>query len=97
MKNIRTYSELSKLKTFKERYNYLKLDNIVREIYGTILVHHINPITKDDIINNKDFILNPEYLISTSKLTHDAIHYSDDSILDMDPIIRLPNDMCPWK
>lgn len=138
MKNIRTYSELSKLKTFKERYNYLKLDNVVgeetfgfdryinqmfykseewkrvrnyvisrdngcdlgipgREIYGTILVHHINPITKDDIINNKDFILNPEYLISTSKLTHDAIHYSDDSILDMDPIIRSPNDMCPWK
>lgn len=68
-----------------------------REIYGRILVHHINPITKDDILNRAHKLFDLENLICTSKLTHDAIHYGDDSILFKDPIERRPNDTCPWK
>lgn len=68
-----------------------------REIYGKILVHHMNPITKDDILNRTDFLLNPEYLICTIKSTHDAIHYSDEGLLMKEPITRTKNDTCPWR
>ena len=67
------------------------------EIYGRILIHHMNPITADDILKRSDFLLNPEYLICTIKNTHDAIHYSDESLLITDPIERSKNDTCPWK
>lgn len=67
------------------------------EIYGKILIHHINPISKKDILERSDFLLNPEYLICTSKTTHDAIHYGDASLLPMKPIERRPNDTCPWR
>lgn len=139
MSNIRTYSELCKLKTFKERFEYLKIGGIVGEetfgfdrylnqafynsdewkrvrnyvitrdngcdlgipdreiIDSIILVHHMNPITKEDIINRSDFLLDPEYLICTIKNTHDAIHYGDESLLYQDPIVRSVNDTCPWK
>lgn len=62
-----------------------------------ILVHHMNPISKDDILRRSDFLLNPEYLICTIKTTHDAIHYGDESLLALDPIVRTRNDTCPWK
>lgn len=68
-----------------------------REIYGRILIHHMNPITKEDVLNRTDLLLNPEYLICTSKLTHDAIHYGDEDLLIKDPVVRRPNDTCPWK
>lgn len=68
-----------------------------REIYGRILVHHMNPITMDDIVNHSSWILDPEYLITTVKNTHDAIHYSDENLLIKDPIERRKNDMCPWR
>lgn len=68
-----------------------------REIYGRILVHHMNPITKRDILERSPIALDPEYLITTSKLTHDAIHYGDENLLMRDPIIRKPNDTCPWR
>lgn len=68
-----------------------------REIYGKILIHHMNPITKKDILERTDLLLNPMYLISVTKQTHDAIHYSDDSILMKDPIVRSRNDTCPWR
>ena len=138
-KNIRTYSELSKLKTFRERYEYLKLDGTVGEetfgfdryinqmfykseewkrirnyvitrdngcdlgiqdrkiIDSVILVHHMNPITKKDIINKNEILLDPEYLITTIKPTHDAIHYGDENLLAEDLIVRSKNDTCPWK
>lgn len=67
------------------------------EIFGQILIHHMNPITKDDILHRKDFILNPEYLITTVKKTHDAIHYGDESLLITAPIERRKNDTCPWR
>ena len=68
-----------------------------REIYGKILIHHMNPITKKDILDRTDLLLNPMYLISVTKQTHDAIHYSDESILINDPIVRSRNDTCPWR
>lgn len=68
-----------------------------REIDGKILVHHMNPVTVDDILKARDWIIDPEYLISTVKPTHDAIHYGDESLLMTDPIERRPNDTCPWK
>lgn len=69
-----------------------------REIIGsTILVHHMNVITMDDIINKTDFLLNPDYLITTTKLTHNAIHYGASDSLKNFVFERKPNDMCPWK
>ena len=68
-----------------------------REIHSTIIVHHMNPITKDDILRRSEFLLNPEYLISTVKNTHDAIHYGDEDLLIKLPIERKENDTCPWR
>lgn len=67
------------------------------DIHGKIFVHHMNPVTKDDILHNFDSLLNPEFLISTSKRTHDAIHYGNEDLLPQSPIIRTRNDTCPWK
>lgn len=135
---LRTYSELKQLKTFEERYEYLKLDGQVgadtfgfdrylnqvfykspewrsirnevivrdngcdlgiegREIHTKILVHHMNPISKKDILERSDILLNPEYLITTVKRTHDAIHYGDSDTLIKDHIERSANDTCPWR
>lgn len=68
-----------------------------REIHGKIIVHHMNPITIDDIVSASDFLLNPEYLICTLKSTHDAIHYGDENLLIKAPVERTKNDTCPWK
>lgn len=69
-----------------------------REIKGQrILVHHMNPITVEDVVNQTDYLLNPEYLICVTKRTHDAIHYGDEGLLLIDPIERTINDTCPWK
>ena len=139
MNKIRTYSELITIPTYKERFNYLKLDGLVGketfgydryinqqlyqhnprwksvrdkviirdngcdlgvegyEIFGKIIVHHMNPITMDDIINDRDWIYDPEYLICTVHNTHNAIHYGDEKQLITAPIVRTKNDTCPWK
>ena len=68
-----------------------------REIRGKILVHHMNPITKEDIVRRSKYLLDPEYLICTVKNTHDAIHYGDESLLIKAPIERQKNDTCPWR
>lgn len=68
-----------------------------REIHSRIIVHHMNPITKDDILYRSAFLLNPEYLICTVKNTHDAIHYGDEGLLIKVPIERTQNDTCPWR
>ena len=67
------------------------------EIYSRILTHHINPITKDDIIQRSRILLDPENLITTVKRTHDAIHYGDSNLLMRAPIERRKNDTCPWR
>ena len=67
------------------------------EIHGNILVHHINPITVEDVINRNPCIFDPDNVICTSLNTHNAIHYSDESILITEPVVRTPYDTCPWK
>lgn len=135
---IRTYSELIKLPTFEERFQYLKLNGDVgvetfgfdrylnqafyssdewksirnqviirddgcdlgiegREIYKRIIIHHMNPITKEDLLYRTEYLLNPEYMICTMKNTHDAIHYGDENLLFKEPVERKPNDTCPWR
>jgi hypothetical protein len=66
------------------------------EIRDKILVHHMNPIWIDDIENRNPDILNPEFLICTSNLTHQAIHYGDKSLLPERPIERRPGDTRLW-
>lgn len=135
---IRSYSELSKLKTFEERYQYLRLNGMVgaetfgfdrylnqmfyrsqrwksvrdfvfvrdngcdlgvegRDIYGRYIIHHMNPITIEDIERESEFLLDPEFLISTIHNTHNAIHYGDEKLLVTAPIERTKNDTCPWR
>ena len=67
------------------------------EIYGKIMVHHMNPITMDDILKERDWIYDPEFLISTAHITHNAIHYGNEKLLVTEPIVRMKNDTCPWK
>ena len=67
------------------------------EIRGKIIVHHMNPITMDDIIHDRDCIYDPEFLICTVHNTHNAIHYGDENLLVKAPIERTPFDTCPWK
>lgn len=67
------------------------------EIPGKIIVHHMNPLDVEDIVRRSDFVLNPEYLISTVLSTHNAIHYGDESLLPRLPIERSMYDTCPWK
>ena len=67
------------------------------EIYGRVIIHHMNPISAKDISDATDYLLNPEYLICVSHLTHNAIHYGDESILVTTPIERRKNDTCPWR
>lgn len=68
-----------------------------RCIYGTIIIHHMNPITLQDLERDSDYLLNPEYLICTTHNTHNAIHYGDESLLILAPIERSKNDTCPWR
>lgn len=134
---IRTYDELIKLKTFEDRYEYLRLggsvgrstfgfdrylnqmlytsgrwrtlrDHIIirdnacdlgitdREILSKIIIHHMNPVTPDDIRYARDHVFGPEFLISTSSNTHNAIHFGDDSLLYRLPPERKPGDTSLW-
>lgn len=67
------------------------------EIHGRIYIHHMNPLLLEDIVDRTEFLLNPEYLITTTHSTHNAIHYGDESLLVTAPIERAPNDTCPWR
>lgn len=134
---IRSFRELRKLKTFEDRYRYLRLNGIVGEetfgfdrylnqilynskrwrstrdniiirdngcdlgideyeIQGRIIIHHMNPITIEDVEMERDIVYDPNFLISTSHNTHNAIHYGDESLLPKLPIERKLNDTCPW-
>lgn len=68
-----------------------------REILNSPVIHHMNPISIDDIRNSTEFLLNPNYLITTTANTHRAIHYGDESIFLLENLDRHPNDTCPWK
>lgn len=135
---IRTYSELSRLDTFEERFEYLKLDGnvglstfgfdryinqrfytsyewrsarhnvIVRDlgrdlgvygydIHSHILIHHINPIVVEDILHGEEWIFDQEYLITTTKKTHNAIHFGTENRFPQTVITRTPNDTRLWS
>lgn len=134
---IKTYSELSKLQTFDDRFDYLRLGGsvgqatfgfdryinqqfytsrqwkdvrnhvIVRdngcdlgvigyEIHVGILIHHINPMVPDDIIHAEEWILDPDFLITTTHNTHNAIHYGDKSLIPKVVTERTPGDTKLW-
>lgn len=134
----RNYTELSRLKTFKERFEYLSLKGsvgketfgfdrmfnqrfytskewkhvrdlvIVRDngcdlgledfpILGRIYIHHLNQFTMEDLEKHPSVLLDPEYLISVSFDTHNAIHYGSESLLPKEPVERKKNDTCPWR
>ena len=136
---LRKYSELRRLKTFEERYRYLRLPGrvgsetfgydrylnqllyrsgrwrstrdvvIIRdggcdlgiddyEIRGQIIIiHHMNQITIEDIELDRSEVYDPEFLITTTFNTHQAIHYGNESLLPRLPIVRRRNDTCPWR
>lgn len=134
---IRRYSELSRLETFEERFEYLSLRGqvgcetfgssrwinqrfytsrewrrlrdvvIVRDnscdlgvdgydIHVKLIVHHMNPLTEEDIIHGTQFALDPEFLICTTHETHNAIHYGDVSLLSKPYEPRRPGDTKLW-
>lgn len=68
-----------------------------REIFDRLIVHHMNPLRPEDFFDRSDFLLNPEYLITTSHSTHNAIHYGNEELLIKDPVPRFKNDTCPWR
>lgn len=135
---IKSYSELMRLPTFIERFEYLRLAVLIgdktfgyerylnqvfynspewkrfrreviirdegcdlgcddRPIVNRIEIHHINPITPEDIENRTELLMDMDNVICTSPNTHKAIHYGDSSLLAKDPIVRRPNDTCPWR
>ena len=137
MTRIRTYSELRRLETFEERFDYLKLPGTVGEatfgfwrwlnqqfytsrewrhirnvviirddgcdlgvpgfdIHTDILIHHINPVTRYALVHNEEWLLDPEYLITTTRRTHNAIHYGDKDQLLLPGIERKPGDTRLW-
>lgn len=66
------------------------------EIYSELIVHHMNPISVDDIVHKEDWILDPEFLICTTKRTHNALHFGNDSLLPDVVTSRTPNDTKLW-
>ena len=67
------------------------------EIYGRILIHHMNPITVKDVELSTEYLMNPEYLICVTHNTHNAIHYGDEKLINKGPVKKKKNDTCPWK
>ena len=68
-----------------------------RELDNYIVIHHMNPISLEDIEEERDVVYDPNYLICCSSQTHKAIHFGDENLLMKDPIIRRPHDTCPWR
>jgi hypothetical protein len=67
------------------------------ELYGKILIHHMNPIAIEDVELERDTVYDPEFLVCTSLNTHNAIHFGDESLLPKLPVERKRNDTCPWR
>lgn len=67
------------------------------EIHGRIYIHHMNPVLLKDMMYRTEYLTNPEYLITTTHSTHNAIHYGDENLLIKTPIARSKNDTCPWR
>lgn len=80
------------------RDNSCDLGLLNYELNSSVTIHHINPITLDDVATeNWDKLLDPENLITTSYNTHKAIHFGNDYMLPKLPIERTPGDTCLWR
>ena len=79
------------------RDNGCDLDCDGYDVHQRILVHHINPITVEDVLKRNPMIFDPENVITTSHNTHQAIHYGDEGLLIRAPTERTKNDTCPWR
>lgn len=137
MTRIRSYSELRRLETFEDRFDYLNLNGLVGEttfgsmrwlnqrfyishqwrsirdvvilrdngcdlgvpgfdIHTDLLIHHMNPVTREDLVHSEPWLLDPEYLITTTRRTHNAIHFGDRSLLPRLDVDRKPGDTKLW-
>ena len=67
------------------------------DVYGKVLIHHLNPITVEDVLARSRKVFDPDNLVCVSHNTHNAIHYGDADLLVTGPIIRTKNDTCPWR
>ena len=67
------------------------------DIYDKVLIHHLNPITVEDVLTRSRKVFDPDNLVCVSHNTHNAIHYGDVDLLVTGPIIRTKNDTCPWR
>ena len=67
------------------------------DIYDKVLIHHLNPITVEDVLARSRKVFDPDNLVCVSHNTHNAIHYGDMDLLVTGPIIRTKNDTCPWR
>ena len=67
------------------------------DVYGKVLIHHLNPITVEDVLARSRKVFDPDNLVCVSHNTHNAIHYGDVDLLVTGPIIRTKNDTCPWR
>lgn len=138
----RSYRELIRIPSFVDRFEYLRLSQIVGEdtfgfdryinqrfytskewrsfrnkiivrdtgrfgtgdmahedypINGTIIIHHLNPLTLEDIEEYNPALIDPDNVVAVSHMTHEAIHFGSVDLLPKDPIERTPNDTCPWR
>lgn len=66
------------------------------EIFDRLLVHHMNPMSPEDLVRGEEWVLDPEYLITTTHRTHNAIHYGDESLLRRAPVTRRAGDTKLW-
>lgn len=80
-----------------DRDSYCDLGHPDYELSSRLLIHHMNPISKEDILNRTDKLFDPENLITVSYNTHQAIHYGTAELLPKGPVERKPNDTCPWR
>ena len=79
------------------RDNGCDLAHLDHPVNKRILIHHLNPITEQDVLNESSVLFDPENLICVSHMTHNAIHYGSEDLLPKGEITRLPNDTCPWR
>lgn len=66
------------------------------DIHAQLMVHHMNQVTADDLIQGEPWVLDPEFLITTTQRTHNAIHFGDESLLRRAPVERRPGDTSLW-
>jgi len=67
------------------------------ELFDRVLVHHINPITLEDLLQENPIVYDPNNLITVGFDTHNAIHFGNEQMLQKELVVRKPNDTCPWK